>query len=105
MREYLFRQMAGSIWGVQHNASILDELTLVLRGIGDTKRMSDTITAEGSAELPEKIQEAERWRLAGKRLRTLAPHIYEQVFALLVASLPCDSDESDESSSESYFRA
>lgn len=84
-------------------SAILEELMMILRGVRDTKRMSNTISAEGSAALPEKIQEAERWRIAGRKLRALAPHIYEQVFALLVASLPGDSDGPDDSSSESYF--
>lgn len=81
---------------------VLHELMLVLRGSVHTGGMNDTNPAEGSA-VPEKIQEAERWRVAGQKLRALAPHVYEQVFALLVASLPNDSDDSDDSNNESYF--
>ena len=65
--------------------------------------MSNTISAEGSAALPEKIQEAERWRIAGQKLRALAPEMYEQVFAMLVASLGPDPEESEIDMHESYF--
>lgn len=84
-------------------AMILVDLALVLRGIGETKGMGDTTEDNAPVVLPEKIQEAERWRQAGKRLRALAPQVYEQVFAMLVASLPGDSDDYEDSMHESYF--
>ena len=75
-----------------------------LRPVIDTQCMSNTIPAAGAA-VPEKITEAERWRLAGKRLRAASPEMFEQMIAMVVASLPNDDDESDDSMTESYFLA
>ena len=81
----------------------LQELRQILRGVIDTRCMSNTTPAESSA-VPERIQEAERWRVAGARLRALAPNIYEQISTMLVMSIPCDSDNSDDSITETIFR-
>lgn len=50
-------------------------------------------------ETPAPIREAEEWRLAGARLRRVAPAVYRQFLELLIASIPDD----DENMHKSYF--
>lgn len=64
--------------------------------------MQDAIPPESSV-VPEKIQLAERWRLAGETLRRLAPELYDQLFAMIVSTTIGLSEESEEKITESYF--
>lgn len=64
--------------------------------------MHTMIPPEGSG-VPEEILEAEQWRIAGRKLRQLSPALYDYLFAMLVASLPDDSDENRRAIHESYF--
>lgn len=57
---------------------------------------------EGSG-VPEQIQSAERWRIAGEKLRRLAPQVYENLLATLVMATLGVTDDHEEKITESYF--
>lgn len=56
-----------------------------------------------SSGVPEKIQSAERWRVAGEKLRALAPQVFDDLFAMLVMTTIGVVDDDDEKITESYF--
>jgi hypothetical protein len=76
--------------------------SLTISPIGDTALMHSSNSPESSG-VPHTIMSAERWRLAGSKLRRLSPEIYEQIFTMLVASLPDDNDETDKIMLQSYL--
>jgi aromatic ring-opening dioxygenase catalytic subunit (LigB family) len=53
--------------------------------------------------MPEKNRQAERWRLAGERLRRLAPDVYASIFAMLVMTATRADRDSSDDITESYF--
>lgn len=74
-----------------------------IRGARYPLCMDNTTSLEGSGA-PEKVQTAERWRIAGARLRELAPAVSEQIFAMLLSSIPDgDEAETDPAMQQSYF--
>lgn len=71
--------------------------------ISDTERMTRNVYPSECSEVPRTILTAERWRVAGSRLRELSPEMYDQIFAMLVASLPDDSEEVASVMPQSYL--
>lgn len=71
----------------------------MIRRASYARAMHNAIPPEGSG-VPEKIKQAERWRLAGERLHALSPELFERVYNLLAISIP---DENEEKITESYF--
>lgn len=70
--------------------------------LGDTALMHSSNSSE-KIGMPLSIVTAERWRLAGAKLRRLSPEIYEQIFMTLVASLPDDNADADKIMPQSYL--
>ena len=55
------------------------------------------------SEAPAKIQEAERWRVAGEKLHRLAPEQFEALFEYFLSSIIGPDDEIDRRITESYY--
>lgn len=53
--------------------------------------------------VPQAILDAERWQLAGEKLRMRSPETYRRLFLLLATSMLLDSDDDGDLISESYF--
>lgn len=66
-------------------------------------RLIMAVSSHPSVAVPEKIQEAERWRLLGERLRAVNPLAFERMIALLVAASIGLVDDNRDSNTESYF--
>lgn len=62
-----------------------------------------TPTPPVNSGVPETIQSAERWRVAGARLRRLAPAVFDDLFAMLVMANTRESDEVEGNITESYY--
>jgi hypothetical protein len=83
----------------------LRNIQAILRGIEDTRCMEDTICGPCCRVPSERQKLAERWRLAGVRLKQLAPEMCEQVLATIIMSLPTDSEDEDAGHNQNYFSA
>lgn len=44
----------------------------------------DNVDPASPPQVPERIELAERWRVAGKKLRTRSPAVFAKVFEMLV---------------------
>lgn len=53
--------------------------------------------------VPQAIRDAERWRLAGERLRKRSPETFQRLFMLLATQALLESDDDRDLITESYF--
>lgn len=61
--------------------------------------------ANASREIPESIQLAERWRVAGVKLRKAAPEIFEKLLVTLATCALSEDDDVIQNIPESYLDA
>jgi hypothetical protein len=67
------------------------------------KRDVDSVdTASPTEQVPESIQLAERWRVAGMTLKERSPQVFAKLFELLVVARALNDDD-EQNIPESYF--
>ena len=53
-------------------------------------------------DVPWRIQDAERWRIAGRRLREKSPEAFAKIFTVLAGLALLDADDEECSITERY---